>query len=151
GGIISLVDQATGQPISDGSAGGSLWVASLDNNQSLDIHSYSGQFTHEWDEATGTLTLNYTGDLAIPISIMAAGDSALKMQASVTNNTGANVSSFRFPNKLKILQAHIQDTLLPMMPGALIGAQFFTEGRSFINEYPGVMFADYVALRSTKG
>jgi len=38
-----------------------------------------------------------------------------------------------------------------MIPGALIDAQFFTEGRSFINEYPGVMFADYVALHSAKG
>ncbi len=45
----------------------------------------------------------------------------------------------------------MHDALLPMMPGALLNSAFFTKGQSFVGEYPGIMFADYLALRSARG
>jgi hypothetical protein len=97
------------------------------------------------------LTLSYPGAIPVTITISAADEHALKMQASITNSTGAEISGFSFPNDLRVTAADVQDALLPMMPGALLNASYFAKGVSYVNEYPGGMFADYLALRSTKG
>lgn len=151
GGIISITDKTTGQPVSDGSVDGNLWTAVHTGGKAIGSSSYSGQFESVWDDASHTLTLTYSGDLAVQVMITASSDHAFRMQASVTNHTGAVISDFYLPGHLKIAASGIQDALLPMMPGALINATFFEEGRSFINQYPGVMFADYLALRSDRG
>jgi hypothetical protein len=104
-----------------------------------------------WDASTSTLTLTYTGTINVQVTITASGNASLKLQASVTNRTGANISGFEFPDSLKISESEVNNALLPMMPGAQISSVFFKEGRTYVNEYPGVMFADYLAINSTHG
>jgi hypothetical protein len=145
GSIAYLLDKQTNQNVSDGSGAAGLWSAALDNNQSA-ASTAAESFTYAWDSAGGALTLTYGGPVAVQVTAR-AGD-ALTLQAAVTNHSGANLSGFELPGQLKIAEAGVQDALLPMMPGALIHATFFKEGRSFADEYPGVMFADYVGLRS---
>lgn len=151
GGIAYIIDKATSQQVSDGTVGSNLWSAVLENGDVIDSSTYGDQFTYAWDEASATLTLTYAGDVGVLVTVNASGDHGLKMQASVSNGTGANISDFQFPAQLKIGKADVQDSLLPMIPGVLVNSEFFTGGRSFLNEYPGVMFADYLALRSAKG
>ncbi len=150
GAILSVLDKTTGKNISDGNADNSFWVAKLDNNTSLAANSYTGNFTYNWDEASSTLTLDYKGTLDVRVEIFADATS-FKIRAELNNQTGANISGFDFPNKLKIAKASINDALLPMMPGAPLSSKFFTDGRTYINLYPGVIFADYLAVQSTRG
>lgn len=150
GAIISVLDKTTGKIISDGNADDSLWVAKLDNNKSIAANSYAGNFSYNWNEVSSTLTLDYKGDLDVLVTII-TDDTAFKLQAELTNHTAANISGFDFPNKLKIAKTRISDALMPMMPGTLLSPKFFTDGRTYINVYPGVMFADYLALQSTHG
>jgi hypothetical protein len=151
GAIAYTLDKSTGQNISDGNVDDSLWSISLDNGDVIDSASYAGQFEQAWDAANKTLTLNYSGSIGVQVTITVSDNHALKMQADVTNNSGANISDFEFPKGLKVVEADVQDALLPMMPGAQINSTFFSEGRSFINTYPGIMFADYLAIRSARG
>jgi hypothetical protein len=150
GGITSILDKSTGQNISEGSVNNNLWSAALDNNQFVDS-SNSHQFNYTWDQASSTLTLTYSGTIDAQVTITPSGEHGLKIAATITNKTDANITDFQLPGRLKIAKAEMDDALLPMMPGALISSTFFDEGRSFINEYPGVMFADYLALRSERG
>ena len=151
GGIISIIDQTTKQPISKGNPEGNLWAAVLDNGKSVGSSSFGGDFAQMWDVDKSILTLTYTGTPTVTATITLADSPLLKLQADVSNNTGAVISDFELPARLKIAEADVSDALLPMMPGALITSKFFSDGRTFINEYPGVMFADYVALRSARG
>ncbi len=150
GAIAYILDTATQKNVSDGNAGGNLWLAALDNAKSVASGSSDEQFTYDWD-GSSTLKLSYRGTLDVDVTVTTDDSPTLKMQASVTNHTGANVSGFELPSHLEIVQADVQDALLPMMPGTEIGSKFFTSGRTFINEYPGVFFADYVAVRSGRG
>ena len=149
GAINYILDKSSGENISDGSAGGSLWAATLTNHQTV-TSADADQFTYQWDSATSTLTLTYSGTLGVAVTL-SAGDQALTMQASISNHSGDAVSDFQFPNQLAFAASDITDALMPMMPGALISPAFFTQGNIYINEYPGVMFADYLALRSAHG
>ena len=151
GEIISIIDQTTKQSISDGNPEGNLWSAVLDNGKSVGSGSFGGEFSQAWDAEKSVLTLTYTGMPTVTVTISVADSPSLKMQAGVSNNTGAVISDFELPARLKIAEADVSDALLPMMPGALISSKFFSDGRTFINEYPGVMFADYLALRSARG
>lgn len=151
GGIISITDQATGQVISDGNPDGNLWVAQIDNGKAVGSSASGGAFAQAWDADSSTLTLSYTGAPIVTVTIVVADSPSIRMQAAVSNNTGAVISDFELPARLTIAEADVQDALIPMMPGALVSSKFFTDGRTFINEYPGVMFADYLALRSARG
>jgi hypothetical protein len=153
GGIAYILDKQTNQHVSDGSAGNDLWLAALDGNTSAGGSGYGGKFAHAWDAETSQLTLTYTAadSVSVTITVDAADEQSIKLQASVTNGAAKAIQSFRFPNALKVADADISDALLPLMPGAQIGAKFFAEKRSYIEIYPGVMFADYVAVNSAKG
>ncbi len=151
GGITSVVDKATGETISSGSVGGNLWRVQFDNNQSLNSSAYTGKFTSAWDDSTGTLTLTYTDAITVEVTITSDETAALRLSASLTNNSGSIISDFTFPAGLQVVESEITDGLLPLLPGAQIGSKFFTDGRTFINIYPGVLFADYLALRSSAG
>ncbi len=90
GGIVSLIDSATQQTISDGSVNGDLWSAKLDNTHS--VGSSSEQFSYAW--ADGTLTLTYSGDLDVQVTVN-AGDQAIKLQASVSQSYWSQYRRFR--------------------------------------------------------
>jgi hypothetical protein len=151
GGIAYILDKASNQNISEGSRDGNLWQAVLEKSDAVSSSGYGDQFAHAWDEASRTLTLSYSGALEVTVTATVSDSPTLSLQATLTNTTGATISGFRFPNGLRVVEADIEDALLPMMPGALLSSVFFEEGRTFVNQYPGVMFADYLAIRSERG
>ncbi|MBX3081117.1 MAG: hypothetical protein KF716_05745 [Anaerolineae bacterium] len=153
GGIAYILDKGTNQRVSEGSANNDLWFAALVGNKAVQGSSYSGNFTHDWDAASSQLTLTYTAadSLNVKVTVDASSEQALRMQASVSNGAPKSIQSFRFPNALKIADADVTDALLPLMPGAQISPKFFAEARSYIDIYPGVMFADYLAVNTNKG
>lgn len=151
GAIAYVLDRATGERISEGNLDDNLWSAKLESGDPIVSSAYSGKFSHEWDEASNTLTMTYTDSLTVIVTATVSDNSALKMHASLTNKTGSIISSFEFPAHLQVVESEVQDALLPMMPGALLSPVFFNENRSYVSEYPGIMFADYLAVRSTRG
>ncbi len=149
GAIAYILDKATGQKVSDGDDGNALWIATLAKGDP--IAASAGQFSYSWDAPKTTLTLTYTGTADVTVKLVSSDGPWLKMQAEVTNHSGAVMTGFSFPNDLRFTGADVQDGLLPLMPGALIAPSFFVKGNSYINQYPGAMFADYLAIRSAVG
>ncbi len=150
GGIAYIQDKSTSKNIVEGDASSNLWSAKLDNGSPILSSSYM-EVSPVWDSDKSTLTLAYTGTINVAVTVTAADGQSLKLQASVTNKTGANISNFELPDSLKISEVYVDNALMPMMPGAQLSSQFFKEGRTYINEYPGVMFADYLAVNSSLG
>ena len=97
GSIAYILDKATGQNISDGNNENTLWLASPDHGSPITSTGYSGHFKYSLDAAHNKLTLTYTGTTTVAITVIGSSSQAFKMQAIVTNNTGANISSFSFP------------------------------------------------------
>lgn len=148
GSITYITDKATGKSISDGSSDSSLWSAVF--NGTSPIFARDMQFKYNWDEAAKKLTLDYTGKVNVTVTVTGSDSNWLKMQAVATNKSGLNVAGLNFPHELQITSADVNDGLIPLMPGALLNSSFFTS-RSYTNLYPGVMFADYLAVRSSRG
>lgn len=149
GSIAYILDKVTGKHVSDGNNDSSLWTAGFSGG--APVLSKDEQFKYTWDEANKKLTLDYVGRLNVTVTITTSDSQWLKMQASATNKSGATITNFHFPNELRLTSADVQDGLLPLMPGALLNSTFFSGGRSYVNQYPGVMFADYLAVRSNRG
>jgi hypothetical protein len=150
GGIAYILDKSSNKNIAEGSESSNLWLANLDKGGPILSSSYT-DLAPAWDASGSTLTLTYTGQINVKIIFTASDTPSIKLQAAVTNKTGANISGFELPDTLKIAGADVKNVLMPMMPGAQISSKFFTDGRTYINEYPGVMFADYLAVNSGRG
>jgi hypothetical protein len=151
GGIAYILDKSTNQRIGEGGKNNALWIAALDSGSPISSSAYPDQFSYAWNAAQSTLTLTYTGSLAVTVTIQIADGPWLKMQAVISNHSGANIRFVNFPGELKILESDIHDALLPMIPGAQISSAFFAKRGTFVNQYPGAMFADYLAVRSARG
>ncbi|MBX3062153.1 MAG: hypothetical protein KF726_04205 [Anaerolineae bacterium] len=151
GGIAYILDKTTNQNISEGSTDNNLWFASMGSNRSVNGSAY--HIDYAWDEATSQLTLTFiAADLVnVTVTVDASDDQVIKLQAAVTNNAANPISTFRFPNELKVVEADVNDALMPLMPGALISSKFFQIGGTGVNEYPGELFADYLAINSARG
>jgi len=150
GAITSIRD--TGSPvneaISPGDAGGSLWSATFDNDKRFDTST--GKFSYTVDGQK--LTLTYDSDtVAATVLVDASDDHALKIQATLSNHSGSNIRLVGFPNDLRVTEADVQDALLPLMPGALLSADFFKKGVTYNGQYPGEYFADYEAIQAGQG
>lgn len=151
GGIAYILDKSTNQQIGEGGEDNALWVASLDSGSPISSSAYRDQFSYAWDAATNTLSLTYTGSLAVRVTIQISDGPWLKMRAALDNHSGATVRRFDFPGALRMLESDIHDALLPMMPGAQLSSAFFAKRGTFVNQYPSVMFADYLSVRSARG
>jgi hypothetical protein len=150
GGIAYILEKSSNKNIVEGNESSNLWSANLDKGNPILSSSYS-DLSPTWDTANNSLMLTYTGVINVKVTITASDTPSLKFQADITNKTGANISSFELPDTLKIVEADIDNALMPMIPGAQISSKFFKDGRSYVNEYPGVMFADYLAVNSQRG
>ncbi len=150
GGISYILDKLSNKNIVEGDANSNLWSAKLDNGKPIKSSSYA-ELVPAWDDSNKVLTLAYNGKINVQVIIMTYDTASLKLQASVTNNSGANISGFGLPDSMKVFEADIDNALMPMMPGAQLSSVFFKEGRTYINEYPGVMFADYLGVNSARG
>lgn len=148
GGIAYVKEAGQEQPLTLGND--ALWWAILGDDSSVQ----SGQkdsFSYEWRQKDGELTFHYGGKLAVDVRFRFGGDERIYASVSLTNGTGQTMKSFRFPNELKLEQTSVKDAMLPMLPGAKLRAAFFQESNSFSDQYPGVMFASYLAMNTEAG
>ena len=150
GGLAYLKDLQSQQNVSSGSRDQHLWWAILQDNTAFNSRSASG-FSYEWDERAGTLTFHYDGPLKVDIVSVFTEANRFTMQAMVHNASEKTVKSFRFPYELNLASDQIRDALLPMLPGVKLNEKFFREQNSFEDQYPGVMFAAFVAARTNHG
>ncbi len=147
GAITAIRDTATKAVVSSGNSGGGLWSATLDNDKLVD--AASEDFSYSIDGQT--LTLTYGGDVDVTVTVDVSEGNSLRLQAVIANQTGRNLRLVGFPNDLKITEADVKDALLPLMPGALLNADFFQKGGTYNGQYPGELFADYEAVQTTTG
>lgn len=148
GGVAYMKERGAAKPISLGNP--TLWRAVLSDDSSVQS-AEADSFAYEWNKSGSKLLLKYGGPLAVEISIAFASDARMVMNASLQNDTGHTVKSFRFPFEWKVGKDDVLDAMLPMLPGARLKPEFFRESNSFYDQYPGVMFASYLALRTTGG
>lgn len=155
GGIAYIVDKSTGERISEGTKDGILWWAALADGNWLGSINYGRDFSYRWHALRRVLTLHYPASsknrLAVTVTVSLAPTQAVVMRAHVVNNGGSAVRMFGFPSELKVIEDEIIDALLPMIPGAKLRSEFFFNHQSYDAQYPGVMCADYSAVRSTRG
>ena len=150
GGIAYLKDNQTQQTISTGNRDQHLWWAILHDNSTFNSSTAQG-FSYQWDKSTGELKFHYDGPLKVDITSVFAEDNRFIMQAKVNNASDGTVKSFRFPYELNVASDQVKDALVPMLPGVKLNDRFFKEQNSFEDQYPGVLFASYLALRTTNG
>jgi hypothetical protein len=155
GSIRYILDKKTRQKISTGNRDGILWGALTHSGRWISSSGYGSGFTYGWEPRLKKLTLNYPGQdpdpVDVTVSIAASGDQYFTMQAVVNNRSDIKIQAFRFPYDLNVAEDRVTDALLPMIPGVKLRSGFFTSHQSYSALYPGVMFADYLALRSSQG
>ncbi|QGQ94384.1 discoidin domain-containing protein [Paenibacillus psychroresistens] len=149
GGIEYILDAKTKQNITGENRGGTLWWAFMDNDAPHNSLTDS-KFSYNWSKKKDELALHYTGPVNVDVTVNFTANNRIYMQANVKNQTKDILKSFRFPYELKVTANQVVDGMLPMIPGARLASEFFEENISFDDQYPGVMFAAYVALK-TKG
>lgn len=150
GGINYIKDKQKQNALSVGNRDGNLWWAFLDDNTFFNS-TQADDFTFDWDKKESQLVLHYTGSLQVDVTVKFDETNRISMEANVVNHTGGTVVSFSLPYELNVVSEQVEDGLLPMLPGAKLRKEFFTESNSFDSQYPGVMFAPYLALRTNNG
>ncbi|MDQ6420275.1 discoidin domain-containing protein [Paenibacillus sp. LHD-117] len=148
GGIVYMKEQGKDGLLTVGNE--ALWWAILGDDSSVQS-AQSESFSYEWEKDDRELAFHYGGAVAVDVAIRFGADDRIYMKASLANGTGQTIKSFRFPYELKLDQAGVRDAMLPMLPGAKLKPEFFRESNSFSDQYPGVMFASYLAMRTDEG
>lgn len=148
GGIAYLKIQGSEDYLTLGNQ--TLWWAILNDDTSVQSIN-ADSFIYEWKKGDAELKLKYGGALDVGVDVRFADNGRIYMTASLENRTDQTIQSFRFPNEIKIDQSGVQDAILPMLPGAKLKDTFFKESNSFSDQYPGVMFASYLAMRTSAG
>jgi hypothetical protein len=154
GSITYILDKKTHRKISTGNRDGVLWGALTNGGKWISSAGYGSNFQYGWEPRLKKLTLKYPGQglspVDVTVSITVATDE-FTMQAVVNNRSNMAIETFQFPYNLAVQEDLITDALLPMIPGVKLGSGFFTQHQSYDALYPGVMFADYLALASKQG
>lgn len=148
GGIAYVKQQGSEQPLSVGNA--SLWHVLLGETSSIQS-AEAASFSYKWKQAERELQFFYQDPLPVEIRISFAEPQRIKLQASLENSSSEVIKGVRFPNELKVDEEIVRDGMLPMLPGAKLKGAFFTEHNSFADQYPGVMFASYLAIDTKLG
>lgn len=153
GGVAYILDKTTGEEIATGTKDSVLWAVSLTGGRQ--ILSTDSNFSYSWNQARQELTLIYKGNntdnIDVMVTVSGLHDCSLKMQAIIENYNDFAVESVSLPYTLEVVNEKVIDALLPMIPGVRLQTGFFAGQKSFTGLYPGVMFADYLSLRSENG
>lgn len=150
GGISYLKDKKAEGNLTLGNREGALWWAIMNDDSSVGS-AKTTDFTYDWNRKKGELTFHYGGDVQVDIKAKFGDDRRIYMNASLSNGSELTIKSFRFPYELKVEGDSVKDAMLPMLPGAKLRDAFFKESNSFSDQYPGVMFASYLAMRTDAG
>ncbi len=148
GGIAYVKEAGRDEPLTVGNE--ALWWAILGDDSSLQSGQHES-FRYEWNKKERELLFRYGGALAVDVRFRFGDDERIYASASLTNGTGQTIKSFRFPYELKLEIEGVRDAMLPMLPGAKLRPAFFQESNSFSDQYPGVMFASYLAMNTAAG
>jgi hypothetical protein len=155
GGILYIKDSYTGQNVSEGNNREILWWAFLANGDWIDSTFYQNNFSYNWSSGSNKLTMSYLmsdeEQLEVIIELFFQADNWFKMKAEVRNETSKAIQEFGFPYQLGLEQESIKNALIPMLPGVKLVNSFFEDSQSYTAQYPGVIFADFLAISSKKG
>ncbi|MFC5407662.1 discoidin domain-containing protein [Cohnella soli] len=149
GAIAYLKNKASSVTLTSGNREQALWWAFMQDDTSANGKK-SDSFSYDWSGKKGELVLHYGGQVKVDVTAKFDDSNRVVLNAAVDNRSAQTIKSFRFPYELNVDSASVDDGLLPLLPGAKLNQAFFTESNSFQDQYPGVMFASYVGLR-TKG
>ncbi|MFC5529882.1 discoidin domain-containing protein [Cohnella yongneupensis] len=150
GGVSYLKDKKSTGDLTLGNREGALWWAIMKDDTSVNS-AKTTDFTYEWNKKKSELTFHYGGLVKVDITTTFGDDHRIYMSAALVNGSEQTIKSFRFPYELKIEGSGVKDAILPMLPGAKLKDTFFKESNSFSDQYPGVMFASYLAMRTNTG
>jgi hypothetical protein len=166
GGIASIVDKTSSQPISLGNANGCLWSATFSNippaneiNACKYSRSGANRFSYTWSAAEKQLTLHYAPDptasrqATASVTVSPSESQYFDLQLVLQNNWNSPSQNFNFPLDLAFSRAGIEQALLPVMPGIALEPGFFERGTKYEADYPGWpgVFADFMWLTSSQG
>ena len=151
GSIAAIVDKSTNGKVSYGDRSGFLWYSRSGVMPAEYIDAKSCPMTYAWQAASNTLTLHYTGVLTVDVKVTASETDGIELAAQVNNTRTAVIDTFSFPSNLILNVEEIKDFFYPRDPGITLPKAFFTARKSFAEVYPGHIFADFVAVRTTNG
>lgn len=155
GGILYIRDIQAGADVSIGNAGGLLWWAFFSSGDWTQSTYYSNAFRYEWDSNADQLTLLYPASaensLDVEVILSFSLEDWFKIEAQVSNEGRSSVQTFGFPYQLLTPRAQVKNALIPLMPGVILDRAFFSDGKSYTAQYPGVAFSDFLALDSESG
>ncbi|WP_372631754.1 discoidin domain-containing protein [Cohnella sp.] len=150
GAIAHIKNKEAAGVLTMGNRENALWWAFFEDDSSVNGQK-ADSFSYDWNSRKGELTLSYGGQIQVEIAATFDEDDRIRLRAEVDNRTEKAIKSFRFPYELKVDSAEVKDALLPMLPGVKLRDAFFKESNSFQDQYPGVLFASYLALRTGGG
>ncbi|QJD83814.1 discoidin domain-containing protein [Cohnella herbarum] len=150
GAIAYLKNEDSSDNITLGNRENALWWAFLQDDSSTNGQK-AENFSYDWNGRKGELSFRYGGSIQVEVTARFNEENRIYLDAKVDNQSDKTIKSFRFPYELKVDSATVTDGMLPMLPGAKLRDAFFKESNSFQDQYPGVMFASYVGLRTTGG
>lgn len=148
GSIASIIDKSTGGKVTYGDRNGLLWYARAAGER---VESKSCPMTYTWLAASNSLTFKYTGPLTAEVKVTASDAEWIELAAQVTNTRAATIDSFSLPADLQFDINEIKDAFYPRSPGVTLSKAFFTARKSFVQIYPGHIFADLLAIQTTQG
>ncbi|TFE31547.1 discoidin domain-containing protein [Cohnella luojiensis] len=151
GAIAYLKNKDSVNKITLGNREKALWWAFMQDDTSTNGKKAEA-FSYDWNSRKAELVFHYGGQIKVDVTArFGEEDNRIYLNASVDNQSDKTIKSFRFPYELKVDSAAVQDAILPMLPGAKLKDAFFKESNSFQDQYPGVMFASYLGLRTSGG
>ena len=165
GAIAYITDKPSGGSVTHGSRYGCLWGASFPDSEPSFVGGCHfdaagpNRFSYTWSSSTQTLTFTYAPNpaagqrVAAQVTVKPSTGPWLDMQLQLRNDWGYTLDWVLFPCDTVFAEAEIREALLPVLPGVMFTAQFFTENRSYTAKYPGYpgLFADFVWLATTNG
>jgi hypothetical protein len=170
GAVTHILDKGVGQNVSAGSRYECLWGSVLEAEAQPDNYvggsSYRDdnqdrEFSWTWHSADHRFTLRYIANperytaINVWVDITLSSEAWFDMRLFLENNSGYAVERVLFPSDLMFLKADMQELLLPVMPGVVLGPGIFDgdDDYQYTIVYPGWpgVFADYQALDSAKG
>jgi hypothetical protein len=150
GAIAYVRSKGSEESITQGNREQALWWAFLKDDSSMNS-AKSGGFSYDWNKRKGELVFHYRDQLQVDVTVRFSDEQRVYLDATVLNGTEQVIKSFRFPYEVKVTSNAVMDGMLPMLPGAKLKDTFFKESNSYQDQYPGVMFANYLGLRTTGG
>jgi hypothetical protein len=151
GNIAWIIDKSTNGKVTYGGKNGLLWFSRAGWSATERIESKSCPMTYTWEATSSTLTFHYTGALTVDVKVTASDANWIELAAQVVNTRTAVIDTFSFPADLLINVNEVKDAFYPRDPGITLSKEFFTARNSFVEIYPGHIFADFLAVQTTNG